>query len=115
MPRREVLYQDEIRPASRKIRHIPSDLMGGQIYSIAFACFEFYPEGYTIGNNVNVWYPSAMFVLNSCCEPLLRYVLTDRIPKVRLWSLAHLGSHPCNLPQSEMLAGIVFAAQQAVR
>lgn len=115
MLRREVLYQDEICTASGKICHIPRNLMSRQIYCVTFTNFKFDPKGYTIGNNVNVWYPSAMFVLNSCCEPLLRYVLTDRIPKVRLWSLAHLGSHPCNLPQSEMLAGIVFAAQQAVR
>ena len=112
MLRREGLYQEEIRPASRPIRHIPSNLMRRQIYPVTFTDFEFYPKGYTIGNNVNVWYPSAVLVLNSCCEPLLRYVLTDRIPKVRLWSLAHLGSHPCNLPRSETPVGIAFAAQQ---
>ena len=72
VPRREVLYQDEICATSGPICHIPSNLMCGQIYCGTFSYFQLHPKGYAIGNNVHIRYTAAVFVLNSGREPLLR-------------------------------------------
>jgi hypothetical protein len=64
--------------------------MRRDIYLIGFCYLQFYPKGYAVPYDMDIRYTSAVLVFNPRREALLRQVRPDRLPKVRLWSLAHL-------------------------